>query len=36
MYGRLVNELAQGNEWLYEVKFDEYRCLAGPAGIRLG
>ena len=29
MYARLVNELPQGNEWLYEVKFDGYRCLAG-------
>jgi DNA ligase D-like protein (predicted ligase) len=29
MYARLVNELPQGQEWLYEVKFDGYRCLAG-------
>jgi DNA ligase D-like protein (predicted ligase) len=29
MYARLVNELPQGKEWLYEVKFDGYRCLAG-------
>jgi len=29
MYARLVNELPEGNQWLYEVKFDGYRCLAG-------
>jgi bifunctional non-homologous end joining protein LigD len=29
MYARLVNELSEGKEWLYEVKFDGYRCLAG-------
>jgi DNA ligase D-like protein (predicted ligase) len=29
MYARLVNELPEGREWLYEVKFDGYRCLAG-------
>ena len=29
MYARLVHELPAGNEWLYEVKFDGYRCLAG-------
>jgi hypothetical protein len=29
MYARLVNELPQGQEWLYEVKFDGYGCLAG-------
>jgi hypothetical protein len=28
MYARLVNELPEGNEWLYEVKVDGYRCLA--------
>jgi bifunctional non-homologous end joining protein LigD len=28
MYARLVNELPEGKEWLYEVKFDGYRCLA--------
>jgi bifunctional non-homologous end joining protein LigD len=27
MYARLVNELPEGKEWLYEVKFDGYRCL---------
>jgi ATP-dependent DNA ligase len=26
---RLVNELPEGNEWLYEVTPDGYRCLAG-------
>jgi len=29
MYARLVQNLPQGREWLYEVKFDGYRCLAG-------
>lgn len=29
MYARLVQKLPGGNEWLYEVKFDGYRCLAG-------
>jgi bifunctional non-homologous end joining protein LigD len=29
MYARLVHELPQGKDWLYEVKFDGYRCLAG-------
>src|SRR4030095_5404086 len=29
MYARLVNELPKGRDWLYEVKFDGYRCLAG-------
>jgi bifunctional non-homologous end joining protein LigD len=29
MYARLVRTLPQGNDWLYEVKFDGYRCLAG-------
>jgi len=24
--------LPQGQEWLYEVKFDGYRCLAGRDG----
>jgi bifunctional non-homologous end joining protein LigD len=32
MYARLVNELPEGREWLYEVKFDGYRCLAGRDG----
>jgi ATP-dependent DNA ligase len=29
MYAQLVQQLAEGNDWLYEVKFDGYRCLAG-------
>ena len=29
MYARLIHELPEGKEWLYEVKFDGYRCLAG-------
>ena len=29
MYARLVNSLPEGEDWLYEVKFDGYRCLAG-------
>ena len=32
MYARLVNALPEGKEWLYEVKFDGYRCLAGRDG----
>jgi len=24
MYARLVNELPEGKDWLYEVKFDGY------------
>src|SRR5262245_1792084 len=29
MYAKLVQNLPQGQEWFYEVKFDGYRCLAG-------
>ena len=29
MYARRVQNLPQGQEWFYEVKFDGYRCLAG-------
>ena len=29
MYARAVQQLPEGNAWLYEVKFDGYRCLAG-------
>ena len=29
MYARLVQKLLEGEEWLYEVKLDGYRCLAG-------
>jgi bifunctional non-homologous end joining protein LigD len=32
MYARPVSELPEGREWLYEVKFDGYRCLAGRDG----
>jgi ATP-dependent DNA ligase len=32
MYARLVSKLPQGQEWLYEVKFDGYRCLGGRDG----
>jgi bifunctional non-homologous end joining protein LigD len=35
MYARLVNELPEGREWLYEVKFDGYRCLAGRDSTRV-
>jgi bifunctional non-homologous end joining protein LigD len=29
MYALAVQKLPQGQEWLHEVKFDGYRCLAG-------
>jgi DNA ligase D-like protein (predicted ligase) len=29
MYALPVQNLPKGNEWVYEVKFDGYRCLAG-------
>jgi len=29
MYALAIQKLPQGQEWLYEVKFDGYRCLAG-------
>jgi DNA ligase D-like protein (predicted ligase) len=29
MYAQLIQQLPDGNHWLYEVKFDGYRCLAG-------
>ena len=29
MYARPVQHLPEGEGWLYEVKFDGYRCLAG-------
>jgi bifunctional non-homologous end joining protein LigD len=29
MYASLVNALPEGKDWLYEVKLDGYRCLAG-------
>lgn len=37
MYAQLVRQLPEGNDWLYEVKFDGYRCLAAKdaAGVTL-
>jgi ATP-dependent DNA ligase len=37
MYARAVQQLPDGKDWLYEVKFDGYRCLAGrdAAGVTL-
>ena len=29
MYAGLVEKVPEGEGWLYEVKFDGYRCLAG-------
>ena len=29
MYAKPVQVLPEGNEWLYEIKLDGYRCLAG-------
>jgi len=29
MYALTVQKLPQGQEWLYEMKLDGYRCLAG-------
>jgi bifunctional non-homologous end joining protein LigD len=29
MYALAVQKLPNGPDWLYEVKFDGYRCLAG-------
>jgi len=29
MYALAVQNIPKGEEWLYEVKFDGYRCLAG-------
>jgi bifunctional non-homologous end joining protein LigD len=29
MYALAVQTVPEGQEWLYEVKFDGYRCLAG-------
>jgi ATP-dependent DNA ligase len=29
MYALTVQKLPEGKKWLYEVKFDGYRCLAG-------
>src|SRR5687767_12362949 len=37
MYAQLVQQLPEGSDWLYEVKFDGYRCLADrdAAGVTL-
>jgi bifunctional non-homologous end joining protein LigD len=37
MYAQLVQQLPDGKDWLYEVKFDGYRCLVGKsaAGVTL-
>ncbi|HEX2244512.1 MAG TPA: non-homologous end-joining DNA ligase [Gammaproteobacteria bacterium] len=37
MYAQLVLQLPDGRDWLYEVKFDGYRCLAArdAAGVTL-
>lgn len=32
MYARSVQTLPEGRDWLYEIKFDGYRCLAGIDG----
>jgi bifunctional non-homologous end joining protein LigD len=29
MYALAVKNLPEGKDWLYEIKFDGYRCLAG-------
>jgi len=29
MYALAVRKLPEGPDWLYEIKFDGYRCLAG-------
>jgi bifunctional non-homologous end joining protein LigD len=35
MYAQLVQKLPDENDWLYEVKFDGYRCLAGRNAARV-
>ena len=37
MYALAVQTLPEGSEWLYEVKFDGYRCLVGrdKSGVKL-
>ena len=37
MYVRMVQNLPEGRDWLYEIKFDGYRCLVGrdKSGITL-
>jgi len=29
MYAKAVQKLPEGKEWIYEIKFDGYRALAG-------
>ena len=29
MYARAVEKLPEGRDWVYEIKLDGYRCLAG-------
>jgi bifunctional non-homologous end joining protein LigD len=29
MYALAIKNLPDGKDWVYEVKFDGYRCLAG-------
>jgi bifunctional non-homologous end joining protein LigD len=29
MYAQLVQNVPEGKDWLYEINFDGYRCLAG-------
>ena len=31
MYALAAQKIPEGKEWLYEVKFDGYRCLAGKS-----
>jgi bifunctional non-homologous end joining protein LigD len=37
MYAQPVQQLPNGKDWLYELKFDSYRCLVGrnAAGVKL-
>jgi bifunctional non-homologous end joining protein LigD len=35
MYAQIVQQLPDGNDWIFEVKFDGYRCLAGRAAARV-
>jgi bifunctional non-homologous end joining protein LigD len=32
MYALAIRKLPEGPDWLYEIKFDGYRCLAGKDG----
>jgi bifunctional non-homologous end joining protein LigD len=35
MYARPIQSLPEGQGWLYEIKFDGYRCLAGRDSSRV-